>query len=533
MQSQITSIHSRPSEDSAAVARQLRFTDRALMQLATAAIRKDPIKSLVELVTNSDDSYRRLEFVGASSNGRIIIKLDRQACSVSILDYAEGLDARRMDECVGTYGADVSGFDAGYAVRGFYGRGLKDAILGLGSGTVRSIKNKVYYQSSLDEGGYYFRAEPRRAIIFDYVELGIPHSSNGTSITVELRNTSEMPRFEWVKLGLSHHTSLRDIIRSEKRRVILTEGDRSEILTYRSTSGELVLEKRAIPIPGYSATLDLTVSRAEKPLTQEGYTRDGGLLIRSRNAIHGATLFKFEHNPYATRFFGELRCNYIDDLMKQGDLVVDDKRDGLDLHHPFTKTLKKVAEEELQRLVDIEMNLEERDVEIATPDLKARFDTVLWQMNKLATRLNRETLRRGYLPGLPRTRSPIASVHTGNRGKRDQQIGYANCYSPILFTGIRLNPKQDPKLRAFFDKNTGIINIATRAPSVAMYSKMDNPAERSALLVLIAELISDTMCLELASLLDKDQSDVTPEMHQDLKSRFSHLIHRAMQNYQA
>jgi hypothetical protein len=337
-----------PLESEPVITRRLRVTDRALIQLATSVVRGDPIKSLVELITNSDDSFKRIECFNETSYGRIIVTFDYQNNTITVLDFAEGMGSKSMDECAGTYGGEASGFSQGRPVRGFYGRGLKEAILGLGSGTIVSLKGDFLNECSLSEDSLYVRRERRRTSLSDYLNLGIPCNKNGTKICIRLTKAKKIPKFEWVKYSLSNHVSLRDIMHNPRRRVILTDGQRSEILAYKPPHGKLILRKRGIPIPGHEATLDLTVYKSDNPLNQEGYTRDGGLLIKSRNAIHDATLFKYDYDPYAARLFGEVRCDYIEELMAKGELVIGDKRDGLDLHHPFSKALRRVVEAKLR-----------------------------------------------------------------------------------------------------------------------------------------------------------------------------------------
>jgi len=100
--------------------------------------------------------------------------------------------------------------------------------------------------------------------------------------------------------------------------------------------------------------------------------------------------------------------------------------------------------------------------------------------------------------------------------------------SQLLFKGIKLNPRQDPRVRVYLDNATGIINIATRAPSVAMY--YDQPQENGEFLTLIAELVSDIVCFELASLMSSNgKADLMPEIFTSLKNKYSHLVHRTMQ----
>ena len=497
--------------------------DRALLQLACSVVRGDPIKSLVELITNSDDSYRRMGFRADPSYGRILVTLDRAANRLRVLDFAEGISGASMDECVGTYGVEASGFREGHSVRGFYGRGLKEAVLGLGYGTVKSIKNGSLYECFLDKDGTYSRNERRRATASDYLELGIPYGRNGTLVDVSVLRLKRMPPWGWMSYALSHHYSLRDIMRSDSRRVIFSNGQADQILKYEVPKGKLVLSKSRIPIPGFKASVDMHIYMADQPLSQEGYARNGGLLVRSRHAIHECTLFKFDYNPYACRIFGEVRCEFIDELMAKGELVVNDKRDGLDHHHSFVKALRRTIEDQLQPIVDREVNAQNKENKGINDELRRRLTNVLWEINKLAVRLLKSSSgREQYVRG-PSVRGRLRSSE-----RQQQNPGYAHGY-PILFRGIRLNSYQDPRIRVALDKDTGIINIAKNAPSVAMYYAENQGSPE--FLTLAAELISDAVFLELAETLAKSYgTEAVSGTYSELKNRYSHLIHKCMQD---
>jgi hypothetical protein len=506
-----------------AVSRQLKVTDRAIIQLASSVVRGDPIKSLVELITNSDDSYRRMGSSNETSFGRITISFERQKSTVTVLDFAEGMDAQTMDQCVGTYGSETSGFATGCSVRGFYGRGLKEAILGLGSGSVQSIKHGCYHECALYENGFYVRKEQRRASLFDYIDLGIPYGRNGTKITIMMSKTKRLQTFGWLAYTLSNHIALRDIMQSRQRRILVSDSARSEILSYKPPRGKVVLQKSGIPISGYDATVELTVYLCDRPLSQEGYTRNGGIVIRSRNAIHEATLFKFDYSPYATKLFGEVRCDYIDELMARGELVVGDKRDGLDPHHPFTKALRKAVENQLEAIVEQEMDTSENEANLQGEDLKRRFSVVLYEVNRLAFRMMRDSIRYERSPEGKASLSHKQSARPGRASSRN-----GPCF-PTVFKGIRLSSVQDPRSRVYFDKSTGIINIATKAPSVAMYFR--DPQENKELLTLIAELVSDIVFFELAAMVSENTaSEEIACVFNSLKNRYAHLIHKSIQN---
>jgi hypothetical protein len=487
-------------------------------------VRGDPVKSLVELVTNADDSYRRVGFRNDASYGRIIVSLDVSLNWLTVLDFAEGMDAHRMDECIGTYGSDESGFSEGCRVRGFYGRGLKEAILGLGSGIVRSIKDGTVAECTLSEVGLYVRHKHRPTVPADYAELGIPYGRNGTRITILMSKCKRSLNYGWLKYALTNHTALRDIVQSPQRRLILNDGYRSEILTYTPPYGKLLLQRRGIPIPGFEASFDITLYLSPRPLDQDGYTREGGILIRGRNAIHDATLFKYDSDPSATRIFGEIRCEYIEELMARGELVVGDKRDGLDAHHPFTRSLRRMVEQELERFVEEERSVQEAGTVLVSEDLTRRLNAALWEANRIAVQLMRNSIRHTRPPTDLASRSRSLARRLIKRGGK-VPWGDGQALSQHLFSGVRLNSRQDPRVRVYLDRSSGVINIATRSPSVAMYYTHD---EYDGFLTLIAELISDIVFYELANHCSNGDQERQQHLYNVFKNRYAHLIHKSV-----
>jgi hypothetical protein len=57
--------------------RKLKYADRVALQQADQAIRKDVLRALVEVITNCNDSYSRLEHTGQRVNGQIVIDSPR------------------------------------------------------------------------------------------------------------------------------------------------------------------------------------------------------------------------------------------------------------------------------------------------------------------------------------------------------------------------------------------------------------------------------------------------------------------------
>lgn len=371
---------------------------RLIKQLSDAAIKKDSIRALVELITNSDDSYRRLECYGLPTSGKIIIEVIRKHRNsvFRVIDQAEGFDEDTMDKRVGWFGSDTSGLTSGVDVRGFFGRGLKEAILGLGNGSVISIKDGSLYQCNLNEEVHYERESPikidkaYRKKLSD--ELGI--NGNGTIISINVtKDGVNIPQIDNLFFNLERYFSLRDINASDKRAVYLIEKDekgRSKKnplkLEYKPPLGTEMLNKQSIPLADYpTAVIDLKIFKATEALSQDGLCREGGLLIKGKTAIHDITLFSFEGNPYAQKIFGSVKCKYIDECLKKGEPILSDRRDGLDWDYPLCKSLKKAVEQELRIIVDdIKKEEETQKKVIENEKTRQRFLSAIEKINQIA-----------------------------------------------------------------------------------------------------------------------------------------------------
>src|SRR3972149_720656 len=110
--------------------RKLQYADRVALQQADQAIRKDVLRALVEVITNCNDSYSRLEHNGLTVSGEIMIEITRKHRNslIRVRDFAEGMTDLRMDKVVGTYGEATSGLKEDKQSCGRWGRGMKDAI---------------------------------------------------------------------------------------------------------------------------------------------------------------------------------------------------------------------------------------------------------------------------------------------------------------------------------------------------------------------------------------------------------------------
>ena len=378
--------------------RKLQYADRVAIQQADQAIRKDVMRALVEIITNANDSYSRLEDADISASGEMVIDVLRKHINSKIIvrDFAEGMTDSRMDKVVGTYGEATSGIKEDKHVRGMWGRGLKDSIFGLGYGYVRSFKGANFYSCSLlvKKGIPTFDLDdPIRATV-DLREKYQIAQGNGALIEIIVSRTDvKMPQFNNLRNYLQRHFELRPIMSNPKRKIILRElaNDGSikqqHVLSYVAPKGEEVLNER-LKIPGFPATVKLNMFRSAIQLStrgEEGDYADGGLLVISHATVISLTMLKFENDPYAGYFYGTMQCDYLHDLLKNDEPVLTATRDGINWTHPFAKALKYVVETELEPLINAEREHAIHDEQTKLDKkLRQKLDRALHELNTIA-----------------------------------------------------------------------------------------------------------------------------------------------------
>ena len=382
-----------------AISRKLQYADRVALQQADQAIRKDVLRALVEIITNSNDSYTRLEDAGKHVSGEIIIDVWRKRNNsvVRVRDFAEGMDDTRMDKVVGTYGEATSGLKDDLHVRGMWGRGLKDAIFGLGYGYVNSIQGDTLYRSSLllKDGVPTFDLDEPIPVSDELRDKhGIPYG-NGTEIEIIIsRDDIKIPQFDNLRNYLQRHFELRTIMGSPSRLIILRNlagknKIRDEhVLSYKPPKGEKVLDEQ-FEIEGFPASAHLQLLRSKIQLStrgEEGDYADAGLLVISEGTVISLTMLKFENDPYASFFYGSIRCDYLHDLLKNDEPILTATRDGINWTLPFTKALKEAVEDRIEPLVQVEREHAMQDEQMKLDKrLRRKLDKTLRELNVIAS----------------------------------------------------------------------------------------------------------------------------------------------------
>ena len=188
------------------------ISDRVMITDASDTVRGDLVRALIEFITNSDDSYKRLEAKNAKINGNIDIEYDRKldTAILKVRDYAEGLSHEDIIKKVKSYAKQTSGFNESQgsrSVRGLWGRGLRQGLIGLGSGEIHSVKDGKYNGCEI-----YVKNQRPRIQRFDEVPANkkvrdnlLIKKKNGTVVSADCSNIKIIPQYEGLKERLQNH----------------------------------------------------------------------------------------------------------------------------------------------------------------------------------------------------------------------------------------------------------------------------------------------------------------------------------------
>jgi len=358
-------------------------------------------KALVELITNCDDSYSRLESRGISVTGKITIGYERHqnGAFISVSDQAEGMTSDRL-HLVLAYGGAYSSLARGEASgRGYFGRGMKQAIYGLGHGWIETIKEGRANRIDLYRAGtgeYLFDdGEGERTVeTGDYVQLDVPQDGNGTRVSIVVENQQvSISHFQSLLTSISNNIYLRDIL--SRRNVEMIDLNRPwksrtpEKLIYKEPESDVLIgpdEFGSFSYQGQNYIFSMTLKKAKNTeLVTKGDQRTNGLLIISGTAVFDCQFFQFE-NQLGTEFlFGTVVCDGLSQMLAQGHPIISDEREGLNRKEPFVEAFSDAVSQILVNTVKSEqLRLSHVDHARVSQRTNILVDTVLDKMNRIA-----------------------------------------------------------------------------------------------------------------------------------------------------
>jgi hypothetical protein len=314
-------------------------------------------KSLVELMTNSDDSYNRLENPATELNSPIRIQYERHqnGALLNVTDQAEGMSFEQA-RAILTYGAAHSPLAKGEGGgRGYFGRGLKQAIYGLGHGWIETLHQGRFSRIELyraENGGYLYDdgGGDRPATSRDYERLGI--TDHGTRITIVIENPQvNLSHYQSLVQAVTHNVYLRDVLnRRQVDMISLRDGKEVEIsenIRYQEPQSTVLLGPEQVGsfvYEGRDYPFTLTLKRAvDAELTLRGDERTNGLVILSDMAVLDCQLFAYENQVGTEYLFGTVRCPALLEQLGQGLAIISDEREGLNLKEPFVSAFAEAV----------------------------------------------------------------------------------------------------------------------------------------------------------------------------------------------
>jgi len=322
-----------------------------------AAIQGSVIRALVELITNADDSYIRLDAEGIPHKGLIEIgyKKDGYHGIFVVRDHAEGMSVNDLQNKLIQYGSAASGMKAGKRVRGYFGQGAKDALCSMTNGRISTFKDGRFAECRLfmkEDKPWYAIGEPVAAS----AEMRRIHNIEGNGTSAKFEADSRVPRFATVQEELANNYLLRKIMTNPDRKIVLLDEDSGEKrnLRYQMPEGEEILCEDFVISYGKYGDFGVKVSiwRAERELTQTGDDRHGGLLIvDEEDTVLGISLFRYDNEPLAAKFYGEVRLERFRELLKNEEPVLKEDRSGLESRHPFCEILIPEIEKRVETKV--------------------------------------------------------------------------------------------------------------------------------------------------------------------------------------
>ncbi|TKJ37571.1 hypothetical protein CEE37_13735 [candidate division LCP-89 bacterium B3_LCP] len=348
-------------------------SQRHTVRSIRAAMQGNAIRALVELITNSDDSYIRLEDDDKPCKGKIEIEYNKEGyCgNFAVRDFAEGMSIDDVNKNFKTYGSATSGMKAGKRVRGYFGQGAKDALAGMIDGKICTFKNDKFVECKLfiEEGESWYEISDQ---IEATQELRTTHkiSENGTIAYFKAdphQLICSVPQFNTVQEELANNYLLRKIMMNPKRRIVLLDLDsrKERPLFYKKPPGKEILADEFIISYGDYGDFPINISiwRAIKDLSQTGDDRDGSLLIvDEEDAVLDISLFRYETEPLAWKFFGEVKINRFRDLLEKEEPVLRQERDGIENKHPFCQKLINEIEKRIEEKIKEERSRKQKEI---------------------------------------------------------------------------------------------------------------------------------------------------------------------------
>lgn len=339
---------------------------------------KDIVRFLVELITNSDDSYRRLEkstfatdeYVSSVKKIKIIYN-DNDGDGkdyFEVIDYAEGMDEARMKAVFERYGGDNAGGDQ-YQTRGIFGQGASDVLKASAyskkKALIKSIKNNKLYQMKyrFDNNDNKFKGEPilinMNVNQFKDFRNKYGIENNGTIFIFGVPETVKVNKKKLLN-EIQRNAMLRYILNDKRREVTL------QIDSKKNSLAETILSSSQ-----FAFSDDLKLGEENFNFLYEGINlpinvcfyknldknnNETQIIVRDKNnVVFANTMFGYDLNQGVANISGEMVIDGLYELCKKklndhinAEAIISPNRTGFDEKKDFYLKLRK----EMKPIID-------------------------------------------------------------------------------------------------------------------------------------------------------------------------------------
>ena len=371
----------------------------------------DILRYITELVTNSDDSYRRMEndnLISRDIVKKIYLETDNDI--ISVTDNAEGMSMKQLKNIFGTYGGDNSSGNKLHT-RGIFGQGASDVLRAAASDNklarIETIKdNKVtILDYKMDEDlnpsidVYSKKMTPSKLKAY---RKEIKISNNGTKITFGVPKRVKFTKKirESLPTLIAKYPTFRYMLNTDNRKLIYLETFMETEITSKKYQFK---EENKITEENFRFKFENEkIECALKLYKREIEDTDTNIIVRDENYnVFDNTMFAFYNSGFASIISGELIINGLYDICyehlnrKDPDAIIRDNRTGFDTKNTFYELLSKNVNPIIEKV------LNEHREDIKTTDLtnNKKFNEALKHLNKYMQSEIKNEITGGNLDG--------------------------------------------------------------------------------------------------------------------------------------
>lgn len=350
----------------------------------------DFYKIITEVLLNSDDSYKRLESKKVKlKEGNIELRINREKRNVIVIDSAEGMSFKRMNEVFAKYGGDYSQFQKNTGVRGLFGQGIGDVLANSAffgyTSHVTSFKD-----GEVTRCDYFFTGQKEFSVnsIKDQEQIlrdTYNISENGTVVEFGLSEDVIIPSKRNIKEKIEEFYMLRYILMNPQRNVYLIDGAKRyklDATRFEMDQLELISKNSYIKFQYNEFSIVGKLSLYKKP--NNDYPSKI-LIIDENQVVYDDTYFGFEKSLGMDLLTGTLEFNGISEVIRHylnasdPEELLTDTRDGFNNTRKFSKNMfdavGKVLEKKLKKFN------QERDNQPIDLTTNKTFNKIMKQLN--------------------------------------------------------------------------------------------------------------------------------------------------------